>query len=290
MTERLIRDDGLVLATESFGDSAHPAILLIMGGGASMLWWPEAFCSRLAGHGRYVIRYDQRETGHSTPYIPDGPAFSYVDLVEDTTRILDGYDLPAAHVVGMSFGGLIGQYAALEHPERVRSLTVISSSPAGIDTSHLPGMSEAYLAHLEAAETIDWSDRGQAIAHMLAESRLIAWTAHPFDEAGMRAFIARDHDRSGGYPSASNFNWQGSERWAGRLADLQPPLLVIHGTADPVFPIAHGQELLKIVPGAKLVRIPGGGHELHPDDWDTIISAIAEHTSPANVSSPHASS
>src|SRR5215207_10194730 len=105
MSERIIHTQRLDIATETFGDPAHAPVLLIMGGGASMLWWPEAFCERLAGHGRNVIRYDQRETGRSTPYDQGGPRFSYDDLIDDTMRIVDGYGLPAAHVVGMSFGG-----------------------------------------------------------------------------------------------------------------------------------------------------------------------------------------
>jgi pimeloyl-ACP methyl ester carboxylesterase len=281
MSERIIHTQGLDIATEAFGDPTHAPVLLIMGGGASMLWWPEAFCERLADHVRLVIRYDQRESGLSTPFVESGPAFSYLDLVEDTMRILDGYGLAAAHVVGMSFGGMIGQYAAIEYPERVRSLTVIGSSPAGIDTSHLPGMSEAFNAHLAAAEAVDWSDRAQAIAYMVDEARIGAGPTHPFHEAEVRAFIARDYDRAGGYASASNFNWLGADRWKGRLPELRPPLLVIHGTADPVYPIAHGEEFLKVVAGARLVRLFGGGHELHLDDWDTMIDAIAEHTSHA---------
>jgi pimeloyl-ACP methyl ester carboxylesterase len=278
MSERIIRDSGLAIATEPFGDPTQPAVLLIMGGGASMLWWPKAFCERLANHGRYVVRYDQRETGLSTPYVPGGPTFSYDDLVEDTMRVLDGYALPAAHFVGMSLGGLVGQYAALEHPSRVRSLTTISSSPVGIGKAHLPGTSEAYSKHLEAVESVDWSDRAQAIAYLVEEARIVASTAHPFKEAEVRAFIARDYDRAGGYPSSSNFDWQGGDEWRDRLHELRPPLLVIHGTADPVFPTEHGVTLAEAVAGAKLVRLAGGGHELHPDDWDTIIGAIAEHT------------
>ena len=281
MSERIIHTQGLDIATEAFGDPAHAPVLLIMGGRASMLWWPEPFCEQLAGHGRYVIRFDQRESGRSTPYDPGGRPFSYDDLVEDTMRILDGYGLSAAHLVGMSLGGMIGQMAALKHPLRVRSLISISSSPVGIDQSHLPAMSEAYDQHLAIAETVEWSDRDQAIAYMVQEARLVVGAAHPLNEAAVRALVARDYDRSGGYPSSSNFNWQGGEQWQGRLPELQPPLLVIHGTSDPVYPIEHGEEFLKVVAGARLVRIPGGGHELHPNDWDTIIDAIAEHTSHA---------
>ena len=277
MGEAVIRDDGLEIATEAFGDPTHPAVLLIMGGGASMLWWPRDFCARLAGHGRYVIRYDQRDTGLTRDTPRDAP-YTLGDLIDDALRVLDGYALPTAHIVGMSLGGMIGQYAALKQSARVRSLTVISSSPVGIDTSHLPQFGEAYREHLDAADAIDWSDRDQAIAYMVEESRITAGTAHPFVEAQVREFVERDFDRTGGYPSTSNLSWTGVEEWQGRLQEMKAPLLVIHGTADPVYPIEHGVALSQAVGAAKLIRLEGGGHELHPADWDTIVGAIVEHT------------
>jgi pimeloyl-ACP methyl ester carboxylesterase len=281
MSERLVREQGLLIATEAFGDPAQAPVLLIMGGGASMLWWPEEFCRRLAGRGRYVIRFDQRDTGRSTTFGPEDPLYTLDDLADDAIRVLDAYAIPAAHVVGMSLGAIIGQLVALRHPARVRSLTVISSSPFGVDTSRLPGSGEAYQQHMATAEQVDWSDREQVVAYSLAESRLIAGTAHPFAVEATRAFYERDYDRSGGYSTMANFAWRGGNEWRGRLHELTAPLLVIHGTADPVYPIAHGEEFLRVVAGARLVRLPGGGHELHPDDWDTMIEAIAEHTSHA---------
>jgi pimeloyl-ACP methyl ester carboxylesterase len=274
MSEFLIREDGLDIATEAFGDSAHPPVLLIMGGGASMLWWPEEFCQRLANRGRYVIRYDQRDTGRSTKFTAGDPSYTLDDLVDD----LDAYALPAAHLVAMSLGAIIGQLVALKYPSRVLSLTAISSSPFGIDTSRLPGSSDAYQEHLATAEDLDWSDRAQVIDYSVAESRLIAGTAHPIAEEATRAFVERDYDRSGGYSTLSNFAWRGGDAWRGRLHEMKAPLLVIHGTADPVYPIEHGIALAEAVAGAKLVRLEGGGHELHRADWETLIGAIAEHT------------
>ena len=278
MSERLVREHGLLIATEAFGDPAHAPVLLIMGGGASMLWWPEEFCERLAGRGRYVIRFDQRDTGRSTKVVAGDPPYTLDDLAADAVRVLDAYAIPAAHLVGMSLGAIIGQLVALQHPTRVLSLTAISSSPFGVDTSRLPRSSEAYRQHLATAEHVDWSDREQVIAYSLAESRLIAGTAHPFAEDATRAFYERDYDRSGGYSTLANFEWRGGDAWRGRLHEMNAPLLVIHGTADPVYPIAHGVALADAVAGAKLVRLDGGGHELHRADWDPIIDAIVAHT------------
>jgi pimeloyl-ACP methyl ester carboxylesterase len=278
MSERVILKNGLEIATQAFGDPAHPPVLLIMGGMASMLWWPEEFCRRLAERSRFVIRYDQRDTGLSTKYPPGQPGYAFDDAVDDVFRVLDGYGIPAAHVVGMSLGGMVGQAAALKHPERVLSLTAISSSPVGVDTSHLPASGEAWMEHMKV--DVDWSDRAEAVVYVVEDARLIASTAHPFDEAETRAFIERDFDRSGGYLSATNHSilFEIGEAWKNRLHRMKVPLLVVHGTTDPVFPLEYGAALAAKVAGAKLVRIEGGGHELHRADWDTIIGAIVEHT------------
>lgn len=279
MSGPVIRADGVELATQSFGDPAHPPMLLIMGGMASMLWWPDEFCRRLAAWGRFVIRYDQRDSGLSTKYLPGRPGYGYDDAVDDALRVLDGYRMTATHVVGFSLGGMVGQGAALKHPERILSLTAISTSPIGVDTSHLPPSGEAWMEHM--AVDVDWSDRTETVAYVVEDARLIAGTAHPFDEAGTRAFIERDFDRAGGYLSATNHSilFAIGEAWRGRLQEMNVPLLVVHGTADPVFPVDHGEALTKAVTGARLVRLEGGGHELHRADWDTIIGAIVACTS-----------
>jgi pimeloyl-ACP methyl ester carboxylesterase len=275
----MIRVGGVELAAQSFGDAGRPPILLIMGAVASMLWWPDPLCERLASHGRYVIRYDNRDTGRSTQYPPGKPGYTFDDMVDDVFRVLDGYAIPDAHIVGMSLGAMIGQVAALKHPSRVLSLTAISSSPVGMDTSHLPQFSEAFMARMEAAEKVDWSDRSQAIACMVEDSRVLAGTAGAFEEAEVRAFIERDYDRAGGYLSATNHgSLKIGNAWRGRLREMKAPLLVIHGTADPVYPIEHGAALAAAVAGASLVTLEGGGHELHPAHWDTIIASIVTHT------------
>ncbi len=279
MTTRTIRADGIEIATEAFGNPAHPPVLLIMGAMASMLWWPEEFCERLAGKGRYVIRYDNRDTGLSTKYEPGEPPYTLDDMADDAIRVLDGYGIGAAHFVGMSLGGMIAQMAALKHPARVATVTAISSSPVGIDTSHLPHTTQADEEHSAQAGDVDWSDRAQVIDFMVADARALAGTAHPHDAAGAKDLIERDYDRSGGLSSATNhFMLKGGDAWQGRLGEMRAPLLVIHGTADPLFPVEHGAALAQAVAGARLVRLEGGGHELHALDWDRIIAAIAAHT------------
>lgn len=285
--QRVIRRDDVEIATEAFGDPEHPPVILIMGGMASMLWWPEEFCRQLAGQGRFVIRYDQRDSGLSTKYPPGQPGYTFNDAVDDVFRVLDGHGIAKAHVVGFSLGGMVGQGAALKHPDRVPSLTAVSTSPLGEDTSHLPASGEAWMEHMSVEP--DWANRSEAVAYLVEDSRLVAGTALPFDEAGTRAFIERDFDRSGGYLSATNHSvlFDTGNGWRGRLQEMKPPLLVIHGTADPVFPLAHGEMLAETVANAKLVKLDGGGHELHPGHWGRIVRAIAGNSDPTARSRTH---
>jgi pimeloyl-ACP methyl ester carboxylesterase len=267
------------IVSEAFGDPANPPLLLIMGAMASMLWWPQELCRKLADAGLFVIRYDNRDTGRSTKYRPGEPPYTFDDMADDAMRVLDGHGVGKAHVVGMSMGGMIAQLVALEHPSRVASLTVISSSPLGVDTSHLPQMSDAYIKHSAEGAKVDWSNRGQVVDFIVKDAQAIASTVHPFDGAQMRAFVEHDFDRSGGLLSATNhFMLKGGDAWKGRLREMTAPLLVIHGTADPIFPVEHGEALAEAVAVAKLLRIEGGGHELHPDDWTVMVAAIVDHT------------
>ncbi|MDX8456856.1 alpha/beta hydrolase [Mesorhizobium sp. VK9D] len=265
------------IVSETFGSPIDPAILLIMGAMASMLWWPETFCRQLAERGRFVIRYDNRDTGLSTKYPPGAPSYTFEDMVDDAMRVLDDHGVAKAHVAGMSMGGMIAQSVALKYPERVGALTVISSSPLGVDTSNLPGTTEAYRKHSAEGGDVDWSNRGQVLDFMVKDAHAIASTLYPFDEKRIRAMIEEDYDRSGGLATATNhflLKGGGPQR---KVRDLRVPLLVIHGSADPIFPIEHAEALAKAVPGARLVRIEGGGHELHRKDWPQIVEAIAVH-------------
>src|SRR3954449_9886471 len=156
MTEEIVDIDGITLCAEAFGDPADPPVLLIMGIGGSMLWWDEAFCAVLAAGGRFAIRYDHRDTGRSTSYAPGRPAYTGDDLVADAARVLDGYGIARAHVVGVSMGGALAQLLALDHPDRVASLVLMSTSPAG-PADDLPPVADPYRAFMAEAE-ICWSD------------------------------------------------------------------------------------------------------------------------------------
>src|SRR5947209_2273648 len=104
VTERMIEVNGVEICTECFGDPIDPAILLVQGMGASMLWWEDEFCGMLAEAGRFVIRFDHRDTGRSTTYERGRPGYTGADMVADSVSVLDGYNVPAAHVIGVSAG------------------------------------------------------------------------------------------------------------------------------------------------------------------------------------------
>jgi pimeloyl-ACP methyl ester carboxylesterase len=140
----MIEANGVELCTEPFGDRADPPILLVMGIGGSMLWWEEGFCRMLAGGGRFVIRYDHRDTGRSITYQPGRPGYTGSDLVADAAGVLDAYRIAAAHVVGVSAGGALAQLLALDFADRVRSLVLISTSPALPGERELPASTEEY--------------------------------------------------------------------------------------------------------------------------------------------------
>jgi pimeloyl-ACP methyl ester carboxylesterase len=267
------------LCVETFGSPSDPTVLLIHGACASMLWWPREFCSALADRGRHVVRYDSRDTGRSTGYEPGAASYTLDDMAGDAVGVLDAYGLDRAHVVGMSLGGGIAQRVALDHPGRMASVTAISTSKAGEQDPDLPGPTPEYLEHSAAWEELDWSDT-RALAEMLVrDARQLAGTRHPFDEEAARELVTRDLERAADPRRLMNHGEvDGGEPPRRRLGEIDVPFLVIHGTADPIFPYPHGVALAEAVPGATLVTIEGGGHELHEGDWDQILGAIVRHT------------
>jgi len=129
VTETMMPVNGIEVCVETFGEPTDPPLLLIAGGASSMDWWDDEFCRRLAAGERFVIRYDHRDTGRSTSFPAGSPPYSGVDLAEDAVGVLDALDVPKAHLVGLSMGGGLAQRIAIERPDRVLSLTLMSSSP-----------------------------------------------------------------------------------------------------------------------------------------------------------------
>jgi pimeloyl-ACP methyl ester carboxylesterase len=277
---QLVSANGVELCVESFGERGDPAVLLIMGSSASMDWWETEFCERLAAAGRFVIRYDHRDTGESIAYEPGSPGYGGDDLDDDAVGILDALGVGRAHLVGISMGAAIAQLVALDHPGRVASLTLISTTfavPSGLD---LPGMGADFARAFAELEQPDWSDREAVIEYGVASSRPYSGSGG-FDEAANRALWAEVIDRTRNVESSfvnHDLLHEGEARPHGPISDLTMPVLVIHGENDPLFPIEHGEALAREIPRSRLLRLEGMGHELPRRVWDVAIPAIVEHT------------
>ena len=276
--ETLVRANGVDICVQTFGGAAAPAILLIHGAMTSMHGWEDAFCQRLAAGGRFVIRYDHRDTGRSVSYPPGEPGYTFHDLTADAVALLDALGVDAAHLVGTSMGGGIAMLAALDWPERVASLTLIGTSPGG---PGLPPMSPEFLAHVSGAEHPDWSEPEAVVEHMLKFLRLNSAGSGHFDEARMRDALRLDVARTVNVASSqiNHFAMDVGEPIRDRLGTIAAPTLVIHGDRDPVFPLGHAEALAEEIPGARLLVLKRTGHELPPAVWDKVVPAILEHTS-----------
>ena len=274
----MIQANGVELCTEAFGDARDPPILLIMGTGASMLWWEEGFCELLADGGRFVLRYDHRDTGHSVTYEPGRPQYTGADLVADAAGVLDAYELAAGHIVGVSAGGALAQLLALDAADRVLSLTLISTSPAVAIERELPPPTEEFGRFVSTAH-MDWSDADSVIENLVDYARVLAGSERPFDADAARAFMRRDIERARNFAALQNHDAIPDDgRRREPLSSIGARTLVIHGTADPMFGFEHGEALAEAIPGARLLGLQQAGHGVDRHDWDTVVAAILEQT------------
>ncbi len=282
MTEQTVTTDGIDLCFETFGDPADATVLLIAGGAQSMIWWEDDFCARLAEAGRHVVRYDHRDTGQSTSSPAGQPSYTGEDLATDPLRLLDGLGVAAAHVVGLSLGGGIAQYLALEHPKRVRTLCLSSSSP-WVPTQHgrsLPGPAPQIMATFTNPDPEpDWTDRDAVIDYRVDAERPYAGILG-FDEPRVRRLATKEVDRTRNMAaSMTNHFILEDPPTDARLDQITAPTLVLHGTADPMFPMEHGEAIAAEIAGARFLPLPGVGHQQPPPEvWGLAIPAIVEHT------------
>jgi pimeloyl-ACP methyl ester carboxylesterase len=279
--------NGLDLEYDEFGDPNAPPLILIAGLGAQMIDWDEDFCELLAAGGPFhVIRYDNRDSGLSTRLderpVPDvfkvllgdeQPPYTLRDMAEDAAALLAALGLQKAHVVGASTGGFIAQRLAIDHPERVLTLTIIMSTAAGVvgEVAPTPAAVEAML---EPPPT----DRGGLIEHGVWVSSVIHGPTY-FDAGEERAKRTRAVDRS--------VSRAGAARQLGAMAaapsrlqalsNLTIPALVIHGEEDPLMPVENGRLIAAAIPGARLLTFPEMGHDLPRSLWPEMVRAIAEN-------------
>jgi pimeloyl-ACP methyl ester carboxylesterase len=254
-----------------------------------MDWWEDEFCQRLASGqgqgGRFVIRYDHRDTGRSVSYPAGAPGYTGADLAADAVGVLDAFGRRSAHLAGVSMGGALAQEVALGHPERVDSLVLMSTSPAVPAVRgrrELPPMSEELRAWYGAEVPLpDWAERSAVIDYLVGYERQLEGAEY-FDEEHVRTLAGRIVDRTNDM-AASMTNHalaEEGELVRGRLDQIAAPTLVIHGTADPLFPFGHGEALAREIPHAELLPLVGVGHQVPPRPcWTSVIPAMLRHTS-----------
>lgn len=292
-----IRAKGVSLYAESFGNPADPSILLVMGNSAPGLLWPDAFCEMLSGRGFHVIRFDQRDTGLSSYVDFDHAPYTLEDLSRDAIAVLDGLDVRKAHVVGMSQGGVLACLLARDHADRVASLTMLMSSvdlgPKNAAFSGRPpqagGLSQPapdYVAAVIALNSVTPQTEAEAARQFVENFRLAKGQESPFDEAAWQklgedvAAIPRRRSDKLSARMANNSNHRRAQMAtpplaAGDLAAIGVPALVLHGTADPIFPPDHGRWSASHIPDARLRFIPDMGHALDPAFFDGIADELA---------------
>lgn len=286
----LARANGLELAYEAFGARDAPPVLLIGGLGAHMIHWEEEFCLQLAGRGYLVVRYDNRDIGLSSKLehlgVPDIAAlaqavergepvkasYSLQDMAEDAVGLLDALGSPSAHLVGHSMGGLIACEAAISHPARVRTLTVIGSTTG--DPSLPPPTPEA-----EAVLMTPYAPGRQGyIDGLLRTWRAFSGPGLPLDEDHIRRLAGRVFDR-GLSPTGRARQMAATLAYPDdrveALHTITAPTLVIHGAADPVAPLPCGEAVAAAIPGARLVIIEAMGHLMPPAVFPALVDAIA---------------
>ncbi len=283
------RVNGLDIYHESFGDPADPTLALVPGLGTQAVEWDATLCGMIAEAGFRVLRYDNRDVGLSTHIhdrvvdvmavfaavaAGDEPDVPYLlsDMAADLAGLLDHLGVERAHVCGMSMGGMIAQTAAIEHPDRVLSLTSIMSTTGDPDVG--APSPEAIGALLAPPATT----RDEAGDHKVRHAHV--WGSPAFvDEARLRRLGAelfdRAHDPKGTARQLAAIVASGSRSEA--LATLAVPTLVIHGTDDRLVDRSGGERTAEVVPDAKLLLVEGMGHDLPPQLWPTLADAVVAH-------------
>lgn len=274
------------IEAEFWGDATQPAALLLAGTSCTRDWWPPTFCERLASTGVRVIRFDQRDTGASSTWPVGAPAYGLTDLAEDAVAILDALGADYAHIVGFSQGGWVAQLLALGHPGRVASLTLVStrSTEHGPADPDLPDISpQLFDAWSQLAEP-DWSNTDDVLNALIEGERVLAGTT--FDEDAVREICTAAIARSTDPRTASNHPaMRPSVRWRERLGQISAPTTVLHGTADPLFPVGNAYALVAAIPGARLRPLEGVGHEFPERAWDELIDSIRPSLAPRRYAS-----
>lgn len=279
------RSNGVELAYETVGDPQDPALLLVMGLGAQLIDWPDGFCELLAARGFRVVRFDNRDAGHSTSLdalgVPDLLAlrsgdrsqapYLLADMAADAAGLLDALGVQRAHVVGASLGGMIAQQLTIDHPQRVASLCSIMSMTGDFSVGRATPEAAALLGRPPARS------REEAVAGSVAGSRVIGSPGFPAAEEELLRRAAAKYDRA--YRPLGTLRQYAailaSPDRTPALRQVTAPTLVIHGEADPLVDVSGGRATAAAIPGAELLTFAGMGHDLPGELWPEITEAIA---------------
>ena len=284
---------GIRLCYDTFGNPADPPLLLIMGLGTQMVAWHVDFCGKLVDEGFHVIRFDNRDIGRST-HLEGAPtptlrqllmrrppaAYRLEDMAGDTAGLLDALGIDAAHIVGASMGGMIGQTLAATRPDRVRSLASIMST-TGARRVGQPAWRVMPIFLKQAPR-----DREAFIDHTELLFKTIGSSGIQRDDAELREVAGMMFDR-GLDPAGTSRQLAAiiaSGNRAPALRHITAPTVVIHGTADRLVRPSGGRATAKAIPGAKLVKVEGMGHDLPRAAWDQIVAAIVRNAQRAGFS------
>lgn len=264
---------------ESFGDDRPEVILLVNGLGSQMTRWPEAFCEKLVAKGYRAIRFDNRDTGLSTW---PTEAYTLADMARDGIAVLDAAGVRKAHIAGVSMGGMIVQRMALDHPDRVLSMTSIMSTT---------GAPEAFKSTPQAAAVLNLpppdpkADFEAFVQNRMANAVTIGSPAYPWTDEDNRARVIAEYQRAfnpKGVLRQRNAVGADGDRTAA-LKGLKLPVVVLHGADDPLLMKVGGEATAAAIPGAELRIIPGMGHDLPPGLYDTFVDAITAAASRAKA-------
>jgi len=287
LTVTNVGPSGIEIAYERRGNPTDPVVLLIMGLAAQLVNWPEGFLAALSNRGMQLIRFDNRDSGHSThidnaprPDLPaalagdfSSTAYTLSDMAADAIGLLDALALDRAHVVGASLGGAIAQTMAIEHPARILSLTSMMATTGDMTVGQ---------AHPETLKAVfggpPATTRQPAIDRRLRAFKVVGSPAYPTDPAVVAesAGIAWDRDHDDIAIARQAVASVASGDRTPRLRQLEMPTLVIHGLADTMCDVSGGRATAAAIPGAELVLIDGMGHDLAPGLWERIAGHIAE--------------
>ena len=288
---------GVELCYEEAGDRANETILLIMGLGVQLTHWPDEFVEALVARGYHVVRFDNRDIGLSQKWGDVKPPsvvwqllrarigwkakvpYTLAQMAADAAGLLDALKIDKAHAVGASMGGMIGQLLAINHREKLHSLTSVMSTTGNPKLPQADKEAASVLTERPASLEED-----VLVDHGVRVQRALAGPGYPSDEerASERTRISVKRNVNPlGLPRQLAAIIDDGDRTE-RLASVTTPTMVLHGEGDPLVKLAGGEATAKAIPGARLVTIPGWGHDFPLELVDRIADDIAAHAASAS--------